>query len=412
MSEQREHAEQISASVWGRPAASATAGPATLSLQRQALLVTVVLRTSSAAVAAVVALLGLGSAENPVWVLLSVAGVLVCAGLFSIRALRGGPAFRSGAGDVVLCAVLCLLHGQLVPSSVLTASAGSGWVDLIASVTVLNAQCLLRQPHGLLATVVIATAYTAGAPGLREAPVVLLLQGVLSAGMFILLRRAARSADSTLAAKAEARANDLARAAARADERDQQRRLHDTVLATLTMVSTGVITERSEVLRRRAVADLRVIQGLAADTDDAAYQARTTNPGDTTTPLVPLDAALRSAAFAPRPGLPALTVKFGIVPVLLPRPVVTALADAVGEALTNVVRHAGTTAAQVRAQPVGAGVVVDVLDGGRGFDPAAVPAHRRGLRESITGRMAAVGGGARIETRPGDGVHVMLRWPR
>ncbi len=412
MSEQREHYEQVSASVWGRPAVSATAGPATLSLQRRALLVTVVLRTSSAAVAAVVALLGLGSAENPVWVLLSVAGVLVWAGLFSIRTLRGGPAIRSGAGDVVLCAVLCLLHGQLVPASVLTASAGSGWVDLIASVTVLNAQCLLRQPHGLLATVVIATAYTAGAPGLREAPVVLLLQGVLSAGMFILLRRAARSADSTLAAKAEARANDLARAAARADERDQQRRLHDTVLATLTMVSTGVITERSEVLRRRAVADLRVIQGLAADSDDAAYQARTTNPGDTTTPLVPLDAALRSAAFAPRPGLPALTVKFGIVPVLLPRPVVTALADAVGEALTNVVRHAGTTAAQVRAQPVGAGVVVDVLDGGRGFDPAAVPAHRRGVRESITGRMAAVGGAARIETRPGDGVHVMLRWPR
>ena len=155
------------------------------------------------------------------WVLLSVAGVLVWAGLFSIRTLRGeGRPSGPGAGDVVLCAVLCLLHGQLVPASVLTASAGSGWVDLIASVTVLNAQCLLRQPHGLLATVVIATAYTAGAPGLREAPVVLLLQGVLSAGMFILLRRAARSADSTLAAKAEARANDLARAAARADERD------------------------------------------------------------------------------------------------------------------------------------------------------------------------------------------------
>ncbi|MFD5268968.1 sensor histidine kinase [Streptomyces sp. NPDC058335] len=412
MSEQREHAEHVSARVWGRDAVSA-AGPATLSLQRQALLVTVVLRMSSAAVAAVVALLGLESAENPVWVLLSVAGVLVWAGLFSIRTLGGGPAFRFGAGDVVVCAVLCLLHGQLVPAPVLTASAGSGWVDLIASITVLNAQCFLRQPHGLLATVVIATAYTVGAPGLREAPVVLLLQGILSAGMFILLRRAARSADSTLAARAKARANHLARAAARADERDQQRRLHDTVLATLTMVSTGAITEHSELLRRRAVADLRVIQGLAADTDDAAYRAGTTDPGETTTPLlVPLDAALRSAAFAPRPGLPALTVEFGLVPVLLPRPVVTALADAVAEALTNVVRHAGTTSAQVRAQPAGAGVVVDVLDGGRGFDPATVPAHRRGLRESITGRMAAVGGAASIETRPGDGVHVMLRWPR
>ncbi|MFM9707651.1 MULTISPECIES: sensor histidine kinase [Streptomyces] len=410
--EHTEHTEHVPPSVRGGREVSA-AGPATLSLERQALLVTVVLRTSGAAVAAVVGLLGLQSAENPVWVLLSVAGVLVWAGLFGIRTLRGGPAFRFGVGDVVVCAVLCLFHGQLVPSPVLTASAGSGWVDLIASVTVLNAQCFLRQPHGLIGTVVIATAYTAGAPGLREAPVVLLLQGMLSAGMFVLLRRAARSADSTLAAKAEARANDLARAAARADERDQQRRLHDTVLATLTMVSTGAITERSEVLRRRAVADLGVIQGLAADTDGAAYPAGATDPGDTATPLVPLDAALRSAAFAPRPGLPALTVRFGVVPVLLlPRPVVTALADAVGEALTNVVRHSGTTTAHVHAQPVGAGVVVHVLDGGRGFDPVTVPAHRRGLRESVTGRMAAVGGAARIETRPGDGVHVVLRWPR
>ncbi|MCF2436423.1 hypothetical protein LV779_27210 [Streptomyces thinghirensis] len=36
----------------------------------------------------------------------------------------------------------------------------------------------------------ITAAYTVGAPGLREAPVVLLLQGTLSAGMFMLLRQA------------------------------------------------------------------------------------------------------------------------------------------------------------------------------------------------------------------------------
>ncbi|GAB2882200.1 sensor histidine kinase [Streptomyces mayteni] len=407
MSEQRERVMRASASMWGRGEIPA-AGPATLSLERRALLVTVVLRLSSAVVAAVVALLGLASAANPAWVLLSVAGVLVWACSFGVYSLRGGPNLRLGVADVVLCAALCLLHGRLVPESVLTASAGSGWVDLVASATVLNTQYFLRPPHGLLATAVITATYTIGAPGLREAPVVLVLQGILSAGMFVLLRRAAGSADSVLAAEAVAQANEMARAAARADERDHQRRLHDTVLATLTMVSTGAIADRSDTLRRRAVADLRVIQGLADEANEAD------EGGDASAdpaPLVPLDEALRAAASTPRPGLPTLTVEFGLAPVRLPHPVVTALADAVAEALTNVARHAGTSAAQVRAEAVGAGVVVVVLDRGRGFDLAAVPAHRRGLRESIVGRMAAVGGGARIEARPGDGVRVMLRWP-
>lgn len=386
-------------------AAVSAQGPAVRSLERQALLVTVVLRTSSAAVAAVVALLGLGSAASPWWVLSGVAAVLVWAGLFGVRTLRGGPAGRFGAGDVVVCVLLCLLHSRLVPPSVLTASAGTGWIDLVASVTVLNAQCFLRQPHGLLATVVIASAYTAGAPGVREAPVVLLLQGLLSAGMFVLLRRAAHSTDAVLVARAEARANEAAGAAARADERDQQRRLHDTVLATLTMVSTGAITEYSDVLRDRAAADLRVIRALGAGADDAA------DSGHSAAQPARLDAALRTAVFAARPGLPPLTVEFRAAPVLLPGPVATALADAVAEALTNVARHAGTTTARVGARPVGAGAVVEVLDGGSGFDPATVPAHRRGLRESVTGRMAAVGGNASVESRPGAGTRVTLRWP-
>ncbi|MFF2644862.1 hypothetical protein ACFVUB_34100 [Streptomyces niveus] len=77
---------------------------------------------------------------------------------------------------------------------VLTAGAGAGWTDLLAGVAVLNAPFCLRTFHGLLATVVITVSCTAGVPDLREAPVVLVLQGILSAGMFILMRRAADSA--------------------------------------------------------------------------------------------------------------------------------------------------------------------------------------------------------------------------
>jgi signal transduction histidine kinase len=75
-----------------------------------------------------------------------------------------------------------------------------------------------------------------------------------------------------------------------------------------------------------------------------------------------------------------------------------------------VARHADTRAARVTARRTGEGVTVEVCDGGRGFDPAAVPSHRRGLRESVYGRMRAVGGSARAVSSPGAGTRVVLRW--
>ncbi len=55
--------------------------------------------------------------------------------------------------------------------------------------------------------------------------------------------------------------------------------------------------------------------------------------------------------------------------------------------------------------------IVKITDHGRGFDPAAIPASRRGIRESITGRMLAAGGRATIASQPGAGTTVTLSWP-
>ena len=49
-----------------------------------------------------------------------------------------------------------------------------------------------------------------------------------------------------------------------------------------------------------------------------------------------------------------------------------------------------------------------VRDRGPGFDPAAVPADRRGVRESIVGRMERHGGRARVTSAPGGGTEVEL----
>jgi signal transduction histidine kinase len=51
---------------------------------------------------------------------------------------------------------------------------------------------------------------------------------------------------------------------------------------------------------------------------------------------------------------------------------------------------------------------VFVRDRGPGFDPAGVPADRRGVRESIVGRMERHGGRAAIHASPGGGTEVEL----
>ena len=50
-----------------------------------------------------------------------------------------------------------------------------------------------------------------------------------------------------------------------------------------------------------------------------------------------------------------------------------------------------------------------VRDEGPGFDPAAVPAERRGIRDAIVGRMAFAGGQASVESVCGEGTEVTLR---
>jgi len=55
---------------------------------------------------------------------------------------------------------------------------------------------------------------------------------------------------------------------------------------------------------------------------------------------------------------------------------------------------------------------VFVRDRGVGFDRAAVPADRRGVAESIEGRMRRAGGIATVTSAPGSGTEVELTLPR
>ena len=86
-----------------------------------------------------------------------------------------------------------------------------------------------------------------------------------------------------------------------------------------------------------------------------------------------------------------------------------AIVAAAREALVNAAKfapHAGEVAVYAELDPQRAQVFV--RDRGAGFDPDSVPADRRGVRESIVGRMERFGGTARVKSSPGAGTEVEL----
>ncbi len=91
-------------------------------------------------------------------------------------------------------------------------------------------------------------------------------------------------------------------------------------------------------------------------------------------------------------------------------PVAEAVAESAHAALANVVNHAPRARATLRLRRFAGTVTVEVSDDGPGFDPGSVPAHRYGLRESVRGRMATIGGHADIDSAPGRGTRIRLEW--
>jgi signal transduction histidine kinase len=89
-----------------------------------------------------------------------------------------------------------------------------------------------------------------------------------------------------------------------------------------------------------------------------------------------------------------------------------ALGAAAREALVNAAKHSGVTAADLYTEVTAERVSVFVRDRGKGFDPGTVPDDRRGLRDSVTGRLTRLGGTAEIRSAPGEGTEVELMLPR
>ncbi len=81
------------------------------------------------------------------------------------------------------------------------------------------------------------------------------------------------------------------------------------------------------------------------------------------------------------------------------------------EATVNAAKWSGSPVVSLFAEVEPASVSMFVRDRGKGFSPDEVAEDRKGIAESVRGRMARLGGSAVVRSTPGSGTEVELRLP-
>lgn len=177
--------------------------------------------------------------------------------------------------------------------------------------------------------------------------------------------------------------------------------LHDSVLQTFALIQRSDDPRRMVALARVQERELRAwLYGSGRTSADAAPRTLT----DAVEAVV--------AELEARDHLAVDVVVVGDTPV---DERLDALLGAVREALTNVAKHAGVATADVYVEVEDGTVRAYVRDRGVGFEPREVPTddvHRRGLRDSIRGRLRRHGGDATWRSTPGSGTEIELTLPR
>jgi signal transduction histidine kinase len=233
------------------------------------------------------------------------------------------------------------------------------------------------------------------------------LSGTAAPATWILLALVAAAATSlaivVLVAGSMRFALGLGEQRGRAAERERHRRdVHDTVLQVmeaLALPSPGDLRDPGASLdqvRRTARAH--------------ALRLRLSLEGDA--PAEPGGLEHRLGALAVEMTAEGLRVDLVVLAKVteVPESVVNSLHDAAREALRNTLKHAKTSRAVVCLEESEGVLTVSVRDHGTGFDLGARRAGF-GIENSIHARLGEIGGGARIDSAPGQGTRVVLSAP-
>lgn len=262
-------------------------------------------------------------------------------------------------------------------STVLVAGFGSGYAGAFASAIVLS---------------IVSARVLIGGEAINSALVYLAGAGVTVWGFDVIRRNDAqrRALEQALAAEEAERARSQERA-------DTAAALHDSVLQTLALIQRRSDDPAAVAsLARRQERDLR---------DWLTGRGRLGGARETTFGAALADAAAEIERDYPIT-IEAVTVGDAALDERL-----AALVAAAREAMVNTAKHAGVPSASVYAEVAGGWASVFVRDRGEGFDLDNVPEDRRGIRESIQGRLERIDGTATVRSSPGSGAEVELRAP-
>lgn len=281
--------------------------------------------------------------------------------------------------------------GVLVPVALLTAGVALVWHE-VPNATAADGRRrlieLLRVGAGLALLVGGAVSFLTDGDKLSGLSSALIAAAVVAAGLGLIV--------GPRLAQARAEAEEERRLRILADERAVvAAQLHDSVLQTLALIQREEDPRRAQSLARHQERQLR------------GWLYRDEVPGDGATLGTALTAA--SADVEDHYGIDVDLVQPSDGPL---DEGLAALAAAAREAMTNAGRHADVEKIAVLARVADDEASIFIRDLGRGFDPSLVDGDRRGVRESIIGRMERAGGRATVVSAPGAGTEVELVLPR
>lgn len=255
---------------------------------------------------------------------------------------------------------------------------------------------------GILTTGLLET--TVGAP--IQSALFVVAGAALPASFLVgLLRHSAEAERLAAMETSRARIAEASEAERRRIERD----LHDGAQQQLIALLSRVELWRSELsasdapVRAELDAIANGIQGVHRDLRELARGIH---------PAILTDCGLAEAVTSAAARLPmriGVKVAPDVAKLRYPAAVEGAAYLFVLEALTNVSKHAGTDAAQVRLEAISGALVVTVHDSGHGFDPGAAKGGS-GLT-NMRDRLTAVGGTLVVEARPGGGTSLRGIFP-
>lgn len=211
--------------------------------------------------------------------------------------------------------------------------------------------------------------------------------------------------------RAERQASEL-----EAQRRQSARLLHDTVLATLTLLAHSGVGVKPEALREQAGDDARLLRQLRLGSNPNPPPEGESFEATATSPIPVMDETVLGTTLESvqqRFSRMGLQVSWhGTGQVLLPSEVLDAFLLALAECLENVRRHSGVTEAHVTITEDETIVRALVTDSGVGFDINDIDDAKLGFTESVVARLRDVGGNARLFSAPGSGTTVVLEVPR